>query len=50
MPRLDILERKEDILKWINEERPKAYMCQELSCKQETLNKYLKQMGIEYKG
>lgn len=50
MPRLDILERKEDILKWINEERPKAYMCKELSCKQETLNKYLKQMGIEYKG
>lgn len=50
MPRLDILERKEDILKWIEEEQPKAYMCQQLSCKQETLNKYLKQMGIEYKG
>ena len=50
VPRLDILDRKNDILIWINEERSKSYMCQQLSCKQETLNKYLKQMGIEYKG
>ena len=50
MPRLDILEKKDAILKWIEEEQPKSYICQQLSCKQETLNKYLKQMGIEYKG
>ena len=50
MPRLDILEKKDVILKWIEEEQPKSYICQQLSCKQETLNKYLKQMGIEYKG
>lgn len=50
MPRTDILERKEDILRWIEEERPKCYMCEQLHCKQETLNSYLKKMGIEYAG
>ena len=48
--RTDILERKDDILKWIQEEQPKAYICTQLQCKQETLNSYLKKMGIEYKG
>ena len=48
--RTDILERKEEILQWIEEERPKSYMCQELKCKQDTLNSYLKKMGIEYAG
>ena len=48
--RTDILERKEEILQWIEEERPKSYMCQELKCKQDTLNSYLKKMGIDYAG
>ena len=48
--RTDILERKEDILRWIEEEQPKAYMCQQLGCKPETLNSYMKKMGIEYAG
>ena len=48
--RTDILERKEEILQWIAEEQPKAYMCKQLGCKQETLNSYLKKMGIEYAG
>lgn len=48
--RTDILERKNEILQWIEEERPKAYMCQQLGCKQDTLNSYLKKMGIEYAG
>lgn len=48
--RTDILDRKEDILQWIEEERPKSYICQQLGCKPETLNSYLKQMGIEYAG
>lgn len=48
--RTDILERKEDILQWIREERPKSYMCQQLNCKQTTLNSYLEKMGIEYAG
>ena len=48
--RTDILERKEEILQWIIEEQPKCYMCQQLGCKQDTLNSYLKKMGIEYAG
>ena len=48
--RLDILERKSEILQWISEEQPKSFMCQQLQCKQETLNAYLKKMGIEYAG
>ena len=48
--RTDILERKAEILQWIEEERPKSYMCQQLKCKQETLNSYLTKMGIEYSG
>ena len=50
MPRTDILDRKEEILQWIAEERPKSYMCQQLKCKQETLNSYLKKMDIVYNG
>ena len=48
--RTDILERREDILQWIAEERPKTYICQQLHCKPETLNTYMKKMGIEYSG
>lgn len=48
--RNDILERKEEILQWIAEERPKNYMCLQLHCKQDTLNAYLKKMGIDYAG
>lgn len=48
--RNDILERREEILQWIAEEQPKSYICKQLQCKQETLNSYLKKMGIEYSG
>ena len=48
--RTDILEKREQILAWIEEEQPKCYICQQLNCKQDTLNRYLKQMGIEYDG
>ena len=48
--RTDILERKEDILNWISENQPKAFICKQLRCKPETLNSYLKKMGIEYSG
>jgi hypothetical protein len=50
LKRADILERKNDILKWIEENQSKAYMCRELKCKPETLNSYLKKMNIEYAG
>lgn len=48
--RTDILDRRTDILRWISENRSKAYMAKELNCKQETLNKYLDKMGIVYSG
>lgn len=48
--RTDILEQKEQILKWIEEEQSKAFMCQQLHCKPETLNSYMEKMGIKYKG
>ena len=52
MPKLrtDILERKEDILQWIEKNQSKAFICKQLKCKPETLNSYLKKMGIEYSG
>ena len=48
--RTDILERKEEILKWINENQSKAFISRQLKCKQETLNNYLIKMGINYTG
>ena len=48
--RNDILERKKDILKWIDEHQSKAYICRQLQCKPETLNSYLKKMDIIYAG
>lgn len=48
--RNDILERKEDILKWIDEHQSKAYICRQLQCKPETLNSYLEKMNIVYAG
>ena len=48
--RTDILERKSDILKWIEQRQSKAFMCRELRCKPSTLNDWLKRMGIIYKG
>lgn len=50
MSRSDILERKAEILQWIEQNQSKAFICQELKCKPETLNSYLLKMGIEYKG
>ena len=50
MPRTDILEKKEEILKWIEENQSKAYICRQLKCKPETLNSYLEKMNIEYAG
>lgn len=48
--RLDILEQRASIEKWIAEYRPKAFICRELRCKPSTLNDYLSRMGIEYAG
>ena len=48
--RNDIIERKEEILQWINEGQSKASMAYKLNCKPETLNRYLKNWGITYNG
>lgn len=49
MPRLDILEKESEIRQWISEERPKSYICQQLHCKPETLNTYLKKWILNIK-
>ena len=48
--RTDILERKEDILRWIEEGKSKAYMARELSCNPKTIANILVKMGIGYSG
>lgn len=48
--RIDILERKEEILEWISEGQPNAEIARRLKCKVDTLKSYYKKMGIEYSG
>jgi Zn finger protein HypA/HybF involved in hydrogenase expression len=48
--RQDIVERKDEILIWIENNESKAFICKELKCKPETLESYLKKFGVEYKG
>ena len=48
--RHDIVERKQDILLWVEQNESKAYICKQLSCKPETLERYLKLFGVSYKG
>lgn len=50
MARTDILERRDEILLWIEENQPKAEIARRLRCKVDTLNTYLKKMGIQYSG
>lgn len=48
--RTDILEKKDQILQWVEEKQSKAYISKQLGCKQDTLNIYLAKMGIDYSG
>ena len=48
--RTDILERKQEIIEWIEQNQSKAFICKQLKCKPETLNGYLQKMGIDYQG
>lgn len=50
MARTDILEQRDLILKWVQENQSKAFIARQLHCKPETLSKYMKQLGIEYEG
>ena len=48
--RNDILEHKDLIIQWISENKPKAFIANQLHCKPSTLNSYLDKMGIIYDG
>ena len=48
--RKDIIERKNEIIEWIKNNRSKSFISRELKCKQCTLDIYLEKMGIEYEG
>ena len=48
--RTDLLERKDDILQWVSENRSKAYMARELGCNPKTINPLLERLGIQYNG
>lgn len=48
--RKDILNRKDEILGWIENNESKAFICSQLHCKPETLENYLKKFGVTYKG
>jgi 5-methylcytosine-specific restriction endonuclease McrA len=48
--RQDIIDKKTDIVQWIENNESKAFICKQLSCKPETLERYLKIFGISYKG
>lgn len=48
--RKDIIERKEEILQWIEDNESKAEMARRLSCRPDTLASYLKKWDIVYKG
>ena len=48
--RKDILEKKEEIIKMVDNNEPKSKICKMLNCRPSTLETYLKLMKIEYKG
>ena len=48
--RTDIIERKAEILQWIDENQSKAYMARQLDCNPKTVDSVLKKLGIEYSG
>lgn len=50
MNRLDILKRKEDILKWISDSESNSEIARRLNCKVDTLKVYYKKIGISYSG
>lgn len=48
--RNDIIDQKDKIENWVKENCSKQFICKQLHCKPETLNKYLGLLGIEYIG
>lgn len=50
MIRNDIQARIAEIVDWVEERRPKNWICREIGCRPTTLDSYLKKNNIEYKG
>ena len=50
MARTDILEREQEIRKWISENESNSEIARRLNCKVDTLKSYYLKMGINYKG
>lgn len=48
--RNDIEKKKEEILKWIKENKSKAFIYKSLKCKADTLENYLKKWNVNYIG
>ena len=48
--RKDIENNKDQILSWVQENRPKIWICRQLDCRPRTLDGYLVKWGISYKG
>lgn len=48
--RIDIFSKRQDILKWIEDDVPKYIIATKLQCNVKTLNTYLDLMSIDYKG
>lgn len=48
--RTDIIDRKDEIIKWTSENLPNAEIARRLGCKIQTLSTYYKKLGINYKG
>ena len=48
--RTDLLERKDEILKWVSENKSKAFMARELGCNPKTITPLLKRLDIDYQG
>lgn len=44
--RTDLLDKKEQILQWISENRSKAYIARELGCNPKTVNALLNRFDI----
>ena len=43
-------ERKDEILKWIEEGQSKAYIARQIGCSPQTVARFLLKEGIDYKG
>lgn len=48
--RIDILEREEEIKKWISEGQSKAFIARQLKCNPKTVNSILKELNLTYNG